>query len=117
MKHVKLLKYILPGDRYIKQVPNYSAFGRKTTLRMNLDKIPDLCWNLSNTYHTTNIGQTEPQTVLVSTYCMDIGTLSYAKGNRCENWCGTTLNTDTTILHSNNQPVVCSVIHNSKNKM
>ena len=56
MKHVKHVKYILPADRYIKQVPNYSTFGRKTTLRMNPDKIPDLHWNLVNTYHTTNIG-------------------------------------------------------------
>ena len=56
MKHVKHVKYILPADQYVKQVPHYSAFGRKTTLRMNPDKIPDLHWNLANTYHTTNIG-------------------------------------------------------------
>ena len=31
MKHVKLVKYILPADQYIKQIPDYSAFGRKTT--------------------------------------------------------------------------------------
>ena len=53
MKHVKHVKYILPADRYIEQVPNYSGFGRKTTLRTNQDKIPNLHWNLSNTYHTT----------------------------------------------------------------
>ena len=62
MKHVKHLKYILPVDRYIKQIPDYSAFGRKTMLRMNLDKIPNLHWNLLDTYHTTNIGQIDPQT-------------------------------------------------------
>ena len=26
MKHVKHVKYILPVDQYIKQIPNYSAF-------------------------------------------------------------------------------------------
>ena len=35
MKHIKHVKYIHPVDRYIKHVPDYSTFGRKTTLRMN----------------------------------------------------------------------------------
>ena len=42
MKHVKHVKYVIPGDQYIKHVPDYSAFGRKATLRMNPNKIPDL---------------------------------------------------------------------------
>ena len=42
MKHIKHVKYILPADRYIKKIPNYSTFGRKATLRMNPDNIPDL---------------------------------------------------------------------------
>ena len=29
MKHIKHVKYILPTDRYINQLPNYSMFGRK----------------------------------------------------------------------------------------
>ena len=29
MKHVKHVKYILLADQYIKQIPNYSAFGKK----------------------------------------------------------------------------------------
>ena len=33
MKHVKHVKYILPADRYIKQLPSYYTFGRKSTLR------------------------------------------------------------------------------------
>ena len=44
MKPVKHIKYILPADRYIKQIPDYNAFGRKTTLRLNPDRIPDLHW-------------------------------------------------------------------------
>ena len=62
MKHIKHVKCILPADWYIKQIPNYSAFGRRATLRMNPDKIPDLHWQLANTYHTTNIGQLGLQT-------------------------------------------------------
>ena len=38
MKHVKHVKYILPADHYIKEIPSYSAFGRKTTLRLILIK-------------------------------------------------------------------------------
>ena len=72
------VKYILPADRYIKQIPDYSAFGRKTTLRMNPDKIPHLYWNLADTYHTTNIGQIDPQDTWISTHCKNVDTLSYA---------------------------------------
>ena len=117
MKHVKHVKYILPADQYIKQVPKYSAYGRKTTLRMNPDKIPDLHWNLVNIYHTTNVGQIYPQTTCIPTHYIDVDTLRHAGGDRCGNWCGTTLNTDTTIQQSNNEPVVSSVIHNSENKI
>ena len=42
MKHIKHVKYILPADRYIKQIPDYNAFGRRTTFRLNPDRIPDL---------------------------------------------------------------------------
>ena len=41
MKHVKHVKYILLADRYIKQLPNYDMFGKKSTFRLNPDKIPD----------------------------------------------------------------------------
>ena len=67
MKHIKHVKYILPVDWYVKQIPDYSAFGRKATLRMNPDKILDLHWQLVDTYHTTNIGQLGLQTSDIST--------------------------------------------------
>ena len=57
MKHVK---YILPVDMYIKQLPSYDTFGRKSTFRLNPDEIPGLQWNLANSYHTTTIGLTIP---------------------------------------------------------
>ena len=55
MKHIKHVKYVLPIDKYISQLPDYSWFGRKTTLRINPDKILDLHWKLVGTHHTTNI--------------------------------------------------------------
>ena len=57
MKHMKHVKYVHPADQYIKHVPDYSTFGRKAALRMNPKHITDLHWQLSDTYHTTNIGQ------------------------------------------------------------
>ena len=39
MKHVK---HVLPANRYVNQLPDYTGFGRKTTLRMNPNQIPDL---------------------------------------------------------------------------
>ena len=61
MKHIKHVKYVLPAKRYINQLPDYSVFGRKTTLRMNSDHIPNLHWNLVNMYHTTSIGYADTQ--------------------------------------------------------
>ena len=38
MKHIKHVKYILPVDRCIRQLLDYSTFGRKATLRINPEK-------------------------------------------------------------------------------
>ena len=111
MKHIKHVKYILPVDRYIKQIPDYSTFGRKATLRMNPDKIPDLHWKLVNTYHTTSIGQIGLSDI--STHCVDVDTISHAGGNKYGNWCETILNTDTITLQSNIKPIVCFITSDS----
>ena len=76
---------------------------------MNPDKIPDLHWKLANTYHTTNIGHIGPQILDVSTYCVDADSISHAGRNKYGIFCGTTSNTDTITLQSNNKPIVCSV--------
>ena len=110
MKHIKHVKYILPANRCINQLPDYSAFGRKTTLRMNPDHIPDLHWNLANMYHTTNIGYIDTQNTVVSTHYIDVETLSYARGDRCDDWDGTTLNTDTSVSWSSRHDIICSIL-------
>ena len=51
--HITDIKYILPVNNVIRNIPEYHSFGRKTTLRLNLDKIPDLQWNLTTTLNTT----------------------------------------------------------------
>ena len=68
---------------------------------MNPDKIPDLNWKLINTYHTTNIGQVKFQATDISTQCVAVDSISYVEGNKCGEWYGITLNTDTITLQSN----------------
>ena len=84
---------------------------------MNPNKIPDLNWKLVNTYHTTNSGQARHQAIDISTQCVDVDTLSYAGGNKYGDWYGTSLNTDTITLQSNNKPVVCSITSDNNNKV
>ena len=110
IKHIKHVKFILPANRYIKQLPDYSVFGRKTRLRMNPDYIPDLHWNLANTYHTTSIGHIDMQNTIVSAHYIDVETLSCARGDRCGDWCGMTLNTDTSTSQSNWESTICSIL-------
>ena len=88
MKHVKHVKYILPANRYIKQLPDYNAFARRSTFRLNPDRIPDLHWSLADSYHTTDIGLIIPSTKIISTNYIDVNTLSYAQGDKGNMWCG-----------------------------
>ena len=83
MKHIKHVKYVLPADKYINQLPDYSMFKRKTTLRMNPDHILDLHWKLASTYHTTSIRYTEPMSTTVTIHYVAVETLSYTKSNKC----------------------------------
>ena len=74
MKHIKHVKCVLPANKYIGKLLDYSGFGRKSTLRINPDQIPDLHWKLTNTYHTTNIGQTEIEITSVSIHDITVNT-------------------------------------------
>ena len=96
MKHIKHVKYVLPANKYINKLPDNTDFGRKTTLRINPDQIPNLHWKLADTYHTTVIGQSEVTTmsvhdILINTLtgtdnpCLDSKT--YTVQSRCEPFC------------------------------
>ena len=102
MKHIKHVKYILPTDRYIDQLLDYSGFGRKTTLRINPEQIQDLHWKVANTYHTTNIGQSEIGNTSISIHNITVKTF----GSMCK----TSLNTETCTTPSRRESIVCSVI-------
>ena len=67
--HLTDVKYILPVDNVITKLPDYQSFGRKTKLRLNLDRISNLHWNLSTTLNTTPTlmtQQSDMQTSVVS---------------------------------------------------
>ena len=102
MKHIKHVKYILPADNYIDKLPDYSGFGRKTTLRLNPDLILDLHWKLANTYHTTNIGQTDTGTTSIFIHNI---TVKLFDGEY-----KTSLSTETYTTQSRHEPLVCSVM-------
>ena len=67
--HLMDVKYILPVDNVITKLPDYQSFGRKTKLRLNPDRIPNLHWNLSTTLNmmpTLTTQQSLMQTSMVS---------------------------------------------------
>ena len=101
MKHLKHVKCIHPVDQYFKYVPDYSTFGRKTTLRLNPSYISDLHWQLEDSFHATNIGQS---TIHICTPSVDVNTLSFA-GKRRYHSNGTNLHMDTTVLNSNTNAI------------
>ena len=45
--HIKHAKVILPVDRVVDSIPDYTKFGRKSKLTINPEKIPDLNWELT----------------------------------------------------------------------
>ena len=100
MKHIKHVKYVLPEDKYINQLLNYSWFGRKTMLRINPDQIPDLHWKLVDAYHSTNIGQTEIKDITVHDVTFNISTCAS----------NVNFNTKTYTTQSRREPLVCSIL-------
>ena len=100
MKHIKHVKNVLPADKYISKLPDYSSFGRKTTLRINPDQIPDLHWKLNNTYHTTDIGQTEVTDNSIHDININTFTCTY----------NISLSTETYTTPSRHEPLVCSIL-------
>ena len=57
MEHISKIKYIMPAERYISQLPDYEIFGQQTKLHLNPRNIPDLSWKWADTIHTQDIGK------------------------------------------------------------
>ena len=100
IKHIKHVKYVLPAEKYINKLPDYSGFGRETMLRINPDQILDLHWNLATTYHTTDIGQTEDTDNSIHDITINTFTCT----------CNISLSTETYTTQSRHEPLVCSIL-------
>ena len=107
MKHIKHVKYILPTDRYINQLLDYSKFGRKTTLRLNPNHIQDLHWKLTNACHTTSIGQT---IISSTTVAVTVETIHITTGSNYNRQSKTNLSTMMLPTQSKRDPTICSII-------
>ena len=77
---------------------------------MNPSQIPDLHWELTNTYHTTNIGQSEIGSTTISVHDIIVKILGYVTNDKCIKWCKTSLNTETFTTQSRCESAVCSFI-------
>ena len=73
---------------------------------MNPKQIPDLHWQLADTYHTTNIGQS---TLYISTPSVGVNTLSFAGERKYNNTYETNLHINTNTIDSNIDTIVCSI--------
>ena len=96
MEHVSNVKYNLPAEKYIEQLPEYENFGCKSKLRLNLDKIPDLGWKWCEKFNSTSIGQT----LMINTVC--IGTVIKSQAQ---------LNCDCNLIASPMELLIMSVKH------
>ena len=65
--HLTNIKYILPVDNVITKLPDYQSFGRKTKLRLNPDRIPDLHWNF--VHHTKYNSNPDDTTITHTDKC------------------------------------------------
>ena len=55
-EHRKHVKYVLPAEKIISDMPKYERFGRKSKLRLAPSAIPDLGWEWTEDLHTQDIG-------------------------------------------------------------
>ena len=102
MKHIKHVKYILPADKYINKLPDYSRFGRRTMPRLNPNQLPDLHWKLTNSYHMTNIGQTDAITTSIGVHSIIVNSSNSAYK--------TNIGTETYTTESRHEPLICSLM-------
>ena len=68
--HIKDVKVVLPVDRVINEMPDYTKFGRKSKLDLDPTKIPNLNWELStklNTQTTPTATVSLPSPTVVNT--------------------------------------------------
>ena len=66
--HLMDVKYTLPVDNVITKLPDYQCFGRKTKLRLNPNRIPNLHWKLSTTLNITPTFMTQQSLIQMNVF-------------------------------------------------
>ena len=112
MEHISNIKYIMPAERYISQLPDYELFGRQTKLRLNPKNILDLSWKWADTIHTQDIGRVTVSHIfhlddlltkdVVNTILVNTNVYIRPIANLC-----TTVSVCKTMVSSYENPVVC----------
>ena len=57
IEHISNIKYMMPTECYISQIPDYETFGCPMKLCLNPCNIPDLSWKWAEMVHTQDIGK------------------------------------------------------------
>ena len=70
--HIKHAKPIIPVDRVMQEMPDYTTYGRKAKYDLNTDKLPDLNWSLSTYVNTF----TMPTTTVSDTMSSNVTTMT-----------------------------------------
>ena len=113
IEHVSNIKYIMPAEQYISQLPDYELFGRQTKLRLNPKNIPDLSWKWADTVNTQDIGKVTVSHIFhmddmfmrdaVETILVNTNVYTHSTANLC-----TTVDVCKTVVSSSIKPC-CSI--------
>ena len=109
MEHISNIKYIMPTERYISQLPDYEIFGHQTKLRLKPRNIPDLSWKWADTINTQDIGKVTVSHIFhldnlltqddVDTILVNTNVYTHSTANLC-----TTINACKTVVSSYEKP-------------
>ena len=113
MEHISNIKYIMPAEQYISQLPDYEIFGRQTKLHLNPKNIPDLSWKWADTINMQDIGKMTVSHIYhmddflihhdVNTILVNTSVYTHSTNNLC-----TTVDVCKTVISSSTEPC-CSM--------
>ena len=113
MEHISNIKYIMPAEQYLSQLPDYKIFGQQTKLHSNPKNIPDLSWKWADTINTQDIGKMTVSHIYhmddflihhnVNTILVNTSVYTHSTNNLC-----TTVDVCKTMISSSTEPC-CSM--------
>ena len=109
MEHISNIKYIMPVERYISQLPDYEIFGHQTKLHLHPKNIPDFSWKWADTVNMQEIGKVTVSHIFhmddlltqdaVETILVNTNVYTHSTTNLC-----TTVNVCKTVVSSSIKP-------------